>query len=340
MREPIPERVVCPECSSIRKVTLSGAIYKHKAPKAEGARLALPCPGSGTLVGSARIPRRVSGFYTCTTTGRRLRSVTTILKGGNPNPAIAPWSAGRALDEAFDSLEEMDAVRGFPELRRDVRRRLQGAAVRYRDAKADLGTKVHDVVEAHILGTALPEEIATDPEMLPYLVNFERFVAAWEIEFYASEMTVANYSHGYAGTLDFLFYSSVLARLWGLPERTLFAGDTKTGGTSLNDRTWNGHIRGVYPEAACQLSAYRKAEYGWLPNGTWVPMPKVHEVGIILHLLAEDYQVVPARCDDQVYEWFRACQSVAEANAQLSKSVLGDPLTLPSSPALQEVAAA
>lgn len=338
MRDPLPAAVACPDCSSIRKVTVAGAIYKHKAPKAEGAKLALPCPGSGRLVGSARIPRRVSGFYTCTTTRRKLRSVTTILKGGNPNPAIAPWSAGRALDEAFDSLEEMEAVRGFPELRRETRRRLQGAAVRYRDSKAELGTKVHDVVEAHILGVPLPEEIATDPELLPYLVHFERFVAAWEIEFYASEMTVANYQDGYAGTLDFLFRSPVLARLWRLPERTLFPGDTKTGGTTLDDRTWDGHIRGVYPEAACQLSAYRRAEYGWLPDGTWVPMPKVHEVGIILHLLPEGYQVVPARCDDTVYEWFLACQAVCEANAQLSKSVLGDPLTVP--PVGMEVSAA
>lgn len=332
--------VACPECESTRKVTTSGAIYKHKAPKATGQKFALPCPGSGKLVGSARIPRRVSGFYTCTVTGRRLRSVTTILKGGNPNPAIAPWSAGRALDEAFDSLEEMDAVRGFPELRRETRRRLQGAAVRYRDSKAALGTKVHDVVEAYILGTALPPQIAADPEMGPYLVAFERFVAMWEVEFYASEMTVANYSDGYAGTLDFLFYSPVLARLWGLPKWTLFPGDTKTGGTTLNDRTWDGHIRGVYPEAGCQLSAYRKAQYGWLPDGTWVPMPTVHDVGIILHLLPEGHHVVPARCDDEVYAWFRACQSVAEANTELSKSVLGEPLTPPSLPAPQEVAAA
>ncbi|WP_435111656.1 hypothetical protein [Nocardiopsis synnemataformans] len=339
MRDPLPAAVTCPECKSIRKVTLAGAIYKHKAPKAEGAKLALPCPGSGTLVGSARIPSRVKGFYRCTTTGRRLRSVTTILHGGNPNPALAPWSAGRALDEAFDSLEEMEAVKGFPELRTEVRHRLRGAAVRYRDEKADLGSKVHTVVECYILGTALPAEIAEDPEMAPYLVAFERFVAEWEIEFYASEMTVANYRDNYAGTLDFLFRSPVLARMWGLPLLTLFPGDTKTGGTTLNDRTYAGHIRGVYPEAACQLSAYRNAEYGWMPDGTWVPMPATHDVGIILHLRPEGYQVVPARCDETVYQWFRSCQAVCEANAQLSPSVLGDPLTLPL-PAHQEVAAA
>jgi hypothetical protein len=77
------------------------------------------------------------------------------------------------------------------------------------------------------------------------------------------------------------------------------------------------------------MSAYRRAEVCWLRDGTQIPMPKVHDVGIVLHLRPEGYRPMPLKCGDDVYEAFRHVQQVAEFQRVLAKSVVGEALTLP-----------
>ena len=318
-----PARVACAECGTEQPVNKTGVIRKHRA-SAEGAGRSLPCPGSGAPVGTARIPRRDRrGYYRCPVTGRELMSVTTILSKGSPKEALIFWAGNLVAETALEHLPRLVKASRTPETRRDAYDWLRRAHTRKKNERADVGSAVHRLIEAEVLGTPVPQDLLDNPEMRPYIAHFREFVDAFEVEFTASEMVVANYTVGYAGTLDYMFRSRVISQLWGLPLDTEFMGDTKTGG-ELDKK-------GVYPEAALQQAAYRRGEFCWLRDGSRVPMPPAHEIGLVLHLRPEGYRLVPVRCGDDVFQAFTFVQGVAGFHTSLAPHVVGDALTPPSS---------
>lgn len=271
--------------------------------------------------GTDRIPQPSQGWYRVPGTDTKLRRVTTILSQGFPKPQLVFWAANLTAEDAFAHLPRLVAASLNPADKEEAYDWLRKGHIRKKDERADIGGAVHDVIEAKVLGTPIPESFLTDDEIAPYIDHFLRFVAEWEIEFEASEMTVGNFTDGWAGKLDYLFRSRLIARLLNVPPQTLFVGDTKTGG-ELDEK-------GVYPEAGAQMSAYRRAEVCWLRDGTQIPMPKCHDVGIVLHLRPEGYRPMPLKCGDDVYAVFRHVQAVAEFQRLLSKSVVGEALALP-----------
>lgn len=271
--------------------------------------------------GADRIPRPSQGWYRVPGTDIKLRRVTTILSQGFPKPQLVFWAANLTAADALATLPTLVAASLRPAEKEAAYDWLRKGHIRKKDERAEIGGAVHDVIEAHVLGNPLPEALLNDPELAPFLDWFLRFVADWEIEFEASEMTVGNFTDGWAGKLDYLFRSRRIAQCLRVPANTLFIGDTKTGG-ELDEK-------GVYPEAGAQMSAYRRAEVAWLRDGTQIPMPKVHDVGIVLHLRPEGYRPMPLLCGDDVYEVFRHVQQVAEFQRALSKTIVGEALTLP-----------
>lgn len=271
--------------------------------------------------GTDRIPKPSQGWYRVPGTDTKLRRVTTILSTGFPKPQLVFWAANLTAEDAFANLPRLVAASLNPADREEAYDWLRKGHIRKKDERAEIGGAVHDVIEAHVLGQPIPESFLTDEEIAPFVENFLRFVTEWEIEFEASEMVVGNLTDGWAGTLDYLFRSAPIARVLGVPARTLFVGDTKTGG-ELDEK-------GVYPEAGAQMSAYRRAEVAWLRDGTQIPMPKVHDTGIVLHLRPEGFRVMPLKCGDDVYAVFQHAQAIAEFQRVLSKSVVGDALALP-----------
>ncbi|MFJ5804818.1 hypothetical protein [Streptomyces sp. NPDC093093] len=271
--------------------------------------------------GTDRIPQPSQGWYRDPITGAKLRRVTTILGQGFPKPGLLFWAANLTAADALANLPELVRSSRRPEDREAAYDWLRKGHIRKKEERGDVGTAAHNLVEAHVLGRPLPEEILNDQEMAPYLEHFLRFVADWEVVFHASEMTVGNYSDGWAGKLDYLFKSRPIAQVLEVPADTLFIGDTKTGG-ELDEK-------GVYAEAGLQMSAYRRAEVAWLLDGTQVPMPAVHSTGIVLHLRPEGYRPHPLLCGDDVYAAFLHVQQVAEFERVLSKAVVGAALTLP-----------
>jgi hypothetical protein len=272
-------------------------------------------------VGEDRIPKPSQGWYRVPGTDIKLRRVTTILSQGFPKPQLVFWAANLTAADAFATLPKLVAASLNPAEKEAAYDWLRKGHIRKKDERADIGGAVHDVIEAKVLGTPIPESFLSDEEIAPFVDNFLRFVTEWEIEFEASEMVVGNITDGWAGTLDYLFRSAPIAHLLNVPPQTMFVGDTKTGG-ELDEK-------GVYPEAGAQMSAYRRAEVCWLRDGTQLPMPKVHDVGIVLHLRPEGYRPMPLKCGDDVYAVFRHVQAVAEFQRVLSKSVVGEALTLP-----------
>lgn len=317
--------------------------------------------GKAAPTGLDRIPKRSQGFYRDPETQQRYRSVTTILNQGVPKEALVFWAGNVVAESAMDNLPYLVKASRRAVTATEAYDWLRRAHTRKKDERADVGSAVHTLIEAHILGQPVPDELLNDPEMAPFLEHFLAFVEDYGVTFEASEMVVANPDEMYAGTLDYLLRSSRIVELLiaaellpsdADPDRCLM-GDTKTGGemctgdsqcvrlrpSEFKACTGGVHsIKGVYAEAGLQMSAYRAAKVAWLRNGTKVPMPSTHPVGIVLHLRPEGYAVNPARCDETVFDHFRHARRVADWTSETSKTVVGSALPTPT-PAMQKASA-
>lgn len=292
---------------------------------AAGRRRKAPAPAP---TGPDRIPRPSQGWYRDKVTGEKYRRVTTILdQGSSKGDALTFWAGNITAETAMANLPYLVRSSLYPEQRTEAYDWLRRAHTRKKDERADIGTAVHKLVEAHVLGTPMPEELLSDPEMTPFLDHFLRFVEEWQVTFEASEMVVGNEEAGYAGTLDYLLRSPLIAAsvaaYFGceVPPDSVFMGDTKTGGEL--------DVKGVYPEASLQMAAYRKAKVAWLRDGSKVPMPATFWSGVVLHLRPEGYRLIPAVADDDVFAAFLTVKANAEWTSGLSKKVIRPALTLP-----------
>lgn len=257
-----------------------------------------------------------SGYYP--TPRGKFMSVTTILSNGIPKPNLVHWAACEVARSAVDNLPRLVRVRGQQQ-REEAFDWLRRAAETKRDTAANLGSAVHAAVEATILGQPLPEP---PDEQRPFLDAFARFVDDWHPEWEATEMVVANPDDGWAGTADWW------ATLPGLGAAVIL-GDWKTG-------------KGVYAEAALQLSAYRRATVGWLRDGTEIEPPSAARA-VVVHLRPDKYpdtgyRVIPMDTSDRVYEAFRSAQRVADYVKTLADELVGEPLEPLDADALEGVA--
>ncbi|WP_019548429.1 hypothetical protein [Streptomyces sulphureus] len=292
------------------------ALAGAKAPAA-GRRSTKSAP-----TGADRIPRRSQGWYRDPLDSKvKLRSVTTILSQGMPKEALVFWAGNLTAETALDNLPYLVRASLRPEDRAEAYDWLRRAHTRKKDARAAVGSAVHQLIEAHVLGQPVPDELRDDEEVRPYVAHFERFVSDWDVTFEASEMVVANYTRGYAGTLDYYLRSPLIAAELGTYADTVFMGDTKTGG-ELDKK-------GVYPEAGLQMAAYAHAEVGWLRDGSKVPLPTVYHTGIVLHLRPEGYRPVPVACGAAEFAAFCHARDIAEFQRTTAKGVVGEALTLP-----------
>ncbi|MGW0552324.1 hypothetical protein [Streptomyces altiplanensis] len=286
---------------------------------AAGRRRKPPAP---TPTGPDRIPQPSQGWYRDKVTGDKLRRVTTILsQGSTKGDVLSIWAANLVAETAIANLPALVAASRSAEQRTQMYDWLRRAPLRKKDERADIGSAVHRIIEARVLGEPIPADLVDNPEMAPYLRHFLQFVEDWQVTFEASEMVVGNRTAGYAGTLDYLLRSPLIAAEFEIPADTVLMGDTKTGGEL--------DVKGVYPEAALQMSAYRKAEVAWLRDGSTVPMPATHSTGVVLHLRPEGYRVIPVACGDDVFAAFRIVQQAADWVSGLSKTVVGSALALP-----------
>jgi hypothetical protein len=278
--------------------------------------------------GTDRIPKPSQGWYRIAGTDLKLRRVTTILEQGcAKGDALTFWAGNLTAETAMNNLPYLVSSSLYPDQRTEAYDWLRRAHTRRKDERKDVGSAVHQIIEAHVLGTPMPGELLTDPELTPFLDHFLRFVEEWQVEFEASEMVVGNEEDGYAGTLDYLLRSPLIAAALAayfdtnVPADTVFCGDTKTGGEL--------DVKGVYPEASLQMAAYRKAKVAWLRDGTKVPMPRTFWAGVVLHLRPEGYRLIPAVADDAVFEAFLTVKRNAEWTSGQSKTVIRPALTFP-----------
>jgi hypothetical protein len=161
-------------------------------------------------------------------------SVTTIISGGVPRPALKAWGERLVAETAVakaSTWAQMEPDEAIDWLKRSPWRETDRAAV--------AGSDIHAWAERWALGLA--PSIDDLPEaQRPYAQGFAAFVSDWHPCWEMSEATVYNRRYGYAGTLDAVV---------NLADRGVALIDFKTG-------------KGVYGEVALQLAAYRHVSPG------------------------------------------------------------------------------
>lgn len=232
-------------------------------------------------------------------------SVTTILSGGIPKPALLPWgikSVATAAVEMCDQVAELcKNGRGDEAIAL-----LKAAPYAQRDRAANLGTSVHAAVEAYVLGQPQPD---WPEDIAPRMQAFEEFLVDYEPTYEMTEASVYNRAESYAGTLD-----AILTLGRGPHAGRSFILDVKTG-------------KGVYPEVALQLAAYRRAEFIGLPDGGEAPMPEV-DGACCLHIPETGgYELVDVDTGPEVFKSFLYAREVFRWQEVDSKSVLLGPIT-------------
>lgn len=253
--------------------------------------------------------------------GETFTSVTTILSGGIPKPALKAWGERLVAETAVgkrDVWTQMSDYEAVDWLKRAPFRETDRAAVR--------GSDVHDWCERFVLGDALDID-DVDDEKRPYLDAFRFWLGEWQPRYEMTEATLFNRRYGYAGTTDFLAWlrlDHLLAAGLELADwfdadyqpnadgEVLILGDYKTG-------------KGVYGETALQLAAYRHAEFIGLPNGEEHPVPPVAGC-VVLHLTPNGYEVIPVRTGPGEHRAFLYAQQVRNFCETTAKGVLGAPL--------------
>lgn len=181
--------------------------------------------------------------------GQKLPSVTTVV-GCLAKPALDNWLIKLAMNAADETADRGEAKALFKERRWE---------------KANLGTAVHDAVEAELKGEALVTEGAVDP----FLAQWLNFKEAHDVAPVMVETVVAS-AYGYAGKLDAIL--DIDGR------RTLV--DVKTGR--------------LYQSIAMQLAAYRYADVAYpdYPDcAIPAPIPEV-EGCAVLSLKADSWKLI------------------------------------------------
>lgn len=262
-------------------------------------------PRNAESVGSKRL-------YSDPLTGEKFWSVTTIIGGGLPKPALLPWGIKSVAEVAVAKRKTLLAMTSECETGGNCTpgdwcsscdaavRWLKSAPYQQRDKAADLGTKIHEAAEAYKLGKPMPP---WPDDIAPSMAQFERFLLAFAPTFEQVEQTVYHRAQRYAGTLDAILTLSDGKRV---------IVDYKTG-------------KAVYPEVALQLAAYRYAEYMRLPDNTEAPVPEV-DAAAVLHLLPGSWQFIDVRADQEVFTAFLYARETFRFMEELSKRVIGEAL--------------
>lgn len=213
-------------------------------------------------------------------TGERIPGVTTILGSGLPKPALVNWAGNTTAAYAVDNWDDLNGLGISERLER-----LKKCRYEDRDAAAKRGTEVHALAERLIKG----EAVTVPDELKGHVESYVAFLDDWHIEPTHVEITVVNYTVGYAGTLD------LIGRL---PDETVTLADIKTTRS------------GIFGEVALQLAAYRYAEKYLTADGGEADMPEVDETHAIW-VRADGYSVYPMDTSRAVFDDFRRVYQVA-----------------------------
>lgn len=230
-------------------------------------------------------------YYTDPAGGPDLVSVTNVIDTAvNKSMALVPWGVKLTVEHVLDNV--VDIARRVLLDRASLTREIKAIHKAVREAAADLGDRVHTAAEHRLLGAP----IADDPEVAPYLHQFDLWLKSWGVDIdehvEATECTVLHRRLGYAGTGDLIIWLPTgdggRMELWLI--------DYKSSATRS--------AKSVYPENTLQLAALRYAETVLLPDDTEQPMPRIERTGV-LNLRAKSHALVPMPAGRDAHRAFR-----------------------------------
>ena len=266
--------------------------------------------------------------------GDQYWSVTTIINAGLPKPALINWAKKVTAEYAVDKYKALGTILD------DAGREgavdwLKDASYRQMKRAGNLGSLVHDYAEAYVLEAPLPP--APD-DVAPYMVQFVKFLDAYEPVFTAVEAPVISKAQRWAGTLDAIMeidrdrFDDAALRVFRNPDALARGGvfrgqfpdqlrllvDYKTG-------------KGVYPEVALQLAGYRYGDtFLGAPDATETTMPQVDGCAV-LHLRDDGYDLVPIRVNDDTFTTLQYAREMHRWQLEGSEEAIGAPNTPPRS---------
>lgn len=232
--------------------------------------------------------------------GARALGVTTAIKSALPNPALVPWAARTVAEYVADNEAAVEALRTSG--RSVLVNALKAVPTAARSTAANVGTQVHGLAQQLVHGA----EVMVPDHLAGYVNAAVSFMDQWKVRPLLVERVVAHRIWGYAGTLDLVAE---------LPDGRRLIFDYKTG-------------RGVYPEVALQLAAYRYAQC-YLSDDTpavETPMSEVDIAGAAVVWLHSSgaYKVISVRADTHVFNAFLHVAYVARATAEMKDWLLGE----------------
>lgn len=232
--------------------------------------------------------------YRHPTTGQVVPSVTTVLRMAS-SPSLTQWAVDQTAAYAVANIDELlsrTEEQGWGFLRwyhkRDPKKLEEGFDVRnyhlgvLNDA-ADLGTSIHEWIEADLNGTEYPDTTFESDRFWQMVEVWDAFKRDHTVEPVLTEVTVWHADKGYAGTFD------LLAKVDGV----LTLLDIKSA-------------RSIWPDHFMQLGALKNAETyftegfdGWIENDWYEVVWDVNAYGF-LHIRPDDFTndgvFVPAYC--------------------------------------------
>jgi hypothetical protein len=261
---------------------------------------------------------------------QRLWSVTSLIGEGVPKPALVGWAGKVTAERAYDRLPTLGSYveagdrDGAIKWLTDARWETSGKA-------AARGTTVHGLIEQYALGNTpdVPEE------MKAYDEQVRRYLDDHQPVFEAAEAPVYNLTYGYAGTMDSI---------------QVVGGRRCIVDCKTTDKGPDARSRPPYPEIALQTVAYARCElvgvspatmrefnrrryYIYDPELAYEPMPEL-DGALALIVSPFDYQLVPVRIDDEVWEAWGHVREVARWQLDTSRRVLGPHVTAPAKEAV------
>lgn len=224
--------------------------------------------------------------------------VTTILNSV-PKPELRFWREYGIVDAAIDAAPRMQEWIDSAGIKA-VRNELVQAPFEASKPQREIGSAVHRQIESIIKGghrPLVPPDVDGEQVRL-CLAQYEAFASRYQPEYLASELTVVNMTHGWAGTLD------AIARIdTDAGPRTLLL-DIKTSAPRKDGSP------GIYIDYCLQCAAYRHAEYAVdrFTNQSW-DMPET-DGAAILWIGRDEYALIELQADEDIYRLFRMVHEI------------------------------
>jgi hypothetical protein len=237
-----------------------------------------------------------------------------------PKAFLPRWYANEAADLALDSIDYLQRMADRD--RAGAKRYIAGAASRYANSRADIGSQAHTLFEQMIRG--LPSG-RVHPDMVPYQRCFADFLDVVRPLLVRAEDVAWSDTYGYAGSFDAWLRLMVTPQddgTWVLdPDNT--SGEAVAIDVIADWKT----SKSVWPSVAIQMAAYASADLIIAPDGAEARMPDF-DGAVVLHITPDGWTLYPVYAEElthafnvflhlrQVYDWDRVGQ----------RSALGKPL--------------